>query len=229
MKRFVFALLAAIALALPARAQEQPLTARFAVRLLGVKVGEIAFNGALDARRYTASAQLRTTGLAGALKQVHFLLSASGLRDGPRFAPERYSEEMDTGRRQSQASLRFAGGVARVSGGAVPAAQHRGAVDPLTVLLLVLRDQPRDGLCQLRQRVFDGERLSELVLLERRAEGDDVVCEGRFRRLAGYSPEEMAERQQFPLRVTYAPEVGAMRAVRARVETIYGSVDLIRR
>lgn len=226
MKRFVFALLAAVTLALPARAQEQPLTARYAVRLLGVKVGEIAVNGALDARRYTASAQLRTTGLAGALKRVHFLLSASGSHDGRRLVPERYSEEMDTGRRQSQASLQFSDGVARASGGAMPEA---GAVDPLTVLLMVLRDQPRDGLCQLRQRVFDGARLSELVLMQRRAEGGSVVCEGRFRRLAGYSAEEMAERQQFPLRVTYAPEGGAMRAVRARVETIYGPVGLVRR
>lgn len=237
MKRFVFVLMAALALALPApvaQAQDQPLAARYAVRALGVKVGEIALSGALGPRRYTASAQLRTTGLAGVLRRVHFLLSVSGARQGEDFAPERYDEDMDTGRRQSQASLRFSGGVARVSGGgtggaAVPTAQHRGAVDPLTAIVMVLRDQPEDGLCQLRQRVYDGERLSEVVLLERRVEGEEIICEGVYRRLAGYAPEEMAERRQFGLRVTYAPAGGQMRAIRARAQTIYGAADLVRR
>lgn len=239
MKRYLFALLAVTALALPARVvqaqdqvQDQSLAARYAVRALGVKVGEIALSGSLGPRRYTASAQLRTTGLAGVVRRVHFLLSASGARQGARFAPERYDEDMDTGRRQSQASLRFAGGVARVSGagtGAVPPAQHRGAVDPLTALVMVLRDQPAEGLCRVRQRVYDGERLSEVVLQERQARNGQVVCSGRFRRLAGYTPEEMAERRQFDLRLTYVPAGGAMRAVRARVQTIYGPADLVRR
>ena len=237
MKQLMFVLLAGFALALPApvaATEEQSLAARYAVRALGVKVGEIALSGSLGPRRYTASAQLRSTGLVAAVKRVHFLLSASGRRQGGRFEPDRYDEDMDTGRRQSRARLQFAGGVARVAGaslggGAVPEAEHRGAVDPLTAMVMVLRDQPADALCRLRQRVYDGARLSELVLMERRTEGEKIICEGVYRRLAGYAPEEMAERRQFGLRVTYAPEGGRMRAIRARAQTIYGAADLRRR
>ena len=235
LKHVVFVMLALAALAVPAQAEEQ-MSGRYAVRALGLKVGELALAGSVSDRRYTVSAQFVTTGLVGAVKGVRFLLSASGRRRGARFRPERYAEDMDTGRRESRVSLRYSGGVARASGSevgdrgpfAVTPAQQRGAVDPLTGMFMVLRDQPANALCRVRQKVFDGERLTEIVLTERRAEGDRITCTGVFRRVAGYSPEDL-EKGRFGLQVTYEPAGDLMRAVKMRADTVYGPADLVRR
>lgn len=217
----------------------------FAVRALGVKVGDFSLTGSVSAGKYTASAQFVTTGLIGAVASVHFLLSATGTRSGSRFAPQHYAEQMDTGERRSRARLTYSGGVARSTGAqtgdrstgaqtgggphAVSDAQQQGAVDPLTAMFVVLRDQPREGLCRTRQTIFDGERLSRIVLTTRSEAGGEVTCTGLFRRLAGFAPDVMRKHRQFALRVTYAPAGSVMRAMRMRAETIYGPATLVRR
>lgn len=217
---------------MPQAAGAGEITGRYAVHALGLKVGELVLSGTLEARRYTASSQFRTTGLAGAVARVRFVLRASGQRQGAHFLPESYQEDMNTGRRESQARLSYAEGIARTSlsgQSEIDEEARRGAVDPMTAMLMLLRDRQSDGLCDLRQRIFDGTRLSELRLTARRQSGDAVICSGSYRRLAGYSAEELQRRHEFPLQVHYLPEAGAMRAQRIRVETIYGPALLLRR
>ena len=57
---------------------------RFALRALGVKVGELVLVSDLSASRYAVEGQLSTTGLAGAIKRVRFVLEAQGRRKGAR-------------------------------------------------------------------------------------------------------------------------------------------------
>jgi hypothetical protein len=214
----------------PLCTRAEPLDARFAVQAFGVKVGELVLTGAIEARRYTAASQFRTTGLAGAVARVRFILQAGGNRNGARFRPTLYREEMNTGRRESQVDLRFDGvAPAALSGGTVGGDDLRGAVDPLTAILMVLRDRDDRPLCALRQRVFDGERLAELHLFTEDVEADEVICIGTYRRLAGYPEAELRQRREFPLRIHYRAMDGRMRATRIRVETIYGPAVLLRR
>ena len=68
-----------------------------------------------------------------------------------------------------------------------------------------------------------------VTLTSRSDKGGKVVCSGRYRRIAGYSPETLRERSQFPLTVTYEPAGELMRATRVQAETIYGKAKLQRR
>ncbi|MEM9551595.1 MAG: DUF3108 domain-containing protein [Pseudomonadota bacterium] len=228
------AILTALA-ACPATAQDSQ--GRYSVRALGVKVGEFAISGRVTERRYAVRSTFTTTDLAGAVAGVKFLLSAEGDRQGAAFRPARYDEEMDTGERDSRARLRYSGGVARASGSqirdrgeyAVTDAQQRGAVDPLTAMFMVLRDQERERLCQLRQRIYDGERLTEITLSPGPANAEQVTCQGIFRRIAGYAPEDLNRKKDFGLTVVYVPAGDAMRAMRMTADTLYGPATMIRR
>lgn len=209
-----------------------PLAERFAVHALGFKVGELHLAGTLETRRYTVTSQFHTTGLAGALARVRFSMKAGGRRDGATFHPAFYVEDMDTGRRESRARLDFSGPLV-AAGVAAPIGPDalRDVVDPLTAILMVLRDHPSPPDCTLRQRVFDGERLTELQLTRRDTADDMLSCGGSFRRLAGYPARDMARWPEFPLRIDYTPDpaTGYHRATRIQVQTIYGPATLVRR
>lgn len=228
-------LCAAVLAAQPVQAEET--SARFSVRALGVKVGEFVMNGAVTQSRYTVASQFTTTGVIGSVSSVRFVLRATGRRSGADFRPQRYSEEMDTGQRQSRGELTYAGGVATASGTragdpgpyAVTRAQQRGAVDPLTGMFMVLRDQPRAGLCAVNQRLFDGERLTEIVMTGRSENGSEVTCTGVFRRLAGYAPDDLRRNSRFAVSVTYVPSGDLMQATRLQAQTVYGPATILRR
>ncbi|WP_170426635.1 DUF3108 domain-containing protein [Ruegeria arenilitoris] len=210
---------------------------RFALRALGVKVGEMALTSDLSTSGYAVRGRLSTTGLAGAIRRVSFVLEAQGRRDGNRFFPRLYVEDMDTGRRESRVRLEYKNGVARASGPkisdrgeyAVTDAQQRGAVDPLTGIFMVLRDQDAASLCMLRQKLFDGERLTEIALTRRIEENGQIRCLGAFTRLAGYPPGDLRTGSRFPVSVTYVPFGDVMRATRVEAQTIYGAAVVVRK
>ena len=215
----------------------QTTSGQFSVHALGVKVGDLAIAGSVGSEQYTISAQFVTSGLAAAVAGVRFVMKSSGTTDGTKFSPRAYSEDMDTGKRESRVALRWSSGVASASGSqvgdrgpyTVTRAQQRGAVDPLTAIYMVVRDQPTDAICNMRQRIYDGERLTEIVLTNRSERSGKILCSGVFRRVAGYSPEDLRERGQFGLKVTYEPAGDVVRATRVQADTIYGKARLQRR
>lgn len=210
---------------------------RFALRAFGVKVGEMTLGADLSKSRYAVSSRLATTGLVGAIRRVSFVVEAHGRRRGSRFLPTLYVEDMDTGQRESRVRLDYDGGIARASGPkigdrgdyAVTDAQQRGAVDPLTGIFMVLRDQSPDQMCRLRQKIFDGERLTEIALTRRSDRNGQVRCSGAFTRLAGYPPGDLRQGSRFPVTVTYAPHGNVMRAMRVEAQTIYGAAVVVRK
>ncbi|MEY8843194.1 DUF3108 domain-containing protein [Cribrihabitans sp. XS_ASV171] len=221
----------------PVALAAQDTVGSYAVRALGVTVGQLQVSGRVTESAFAVKAQFTTSGLVGAVKGIRFVMESHGARRGERFIPSRYSEDMDTGSRESRVQLVWKGGVARASGSevgdrgpyAVTDAQQRGAVDPLTAMFMVLRDQPRDGLCRMSQRIYDGERLTEIALTGRSEEGETVTCTGLYRRVAGYSPQKLAEKSRFPLTVTYAPAGDLMQMVSVRADTTYGPATIVRR
>ncbi len=238
MKRVTIAIGTAAALLLGAAASTaQETDGRYSVHALGVKVGDLALAGEVTERQYAVTSQFVTSGLVATVAGVRFVMQSSGARKGATFAPRSYSEDMDTGKRQSRVKLRWSGGVARASGSevgapgpyAVTPAQQRGAVDPLTAMFMVIRDQDPKDVCKMTQKIYDGERLTQITLTNRRTQGDKLICSGTFRRLAGYSPEDLSARGQFALTVTYETAGTLMRATRVQADTIYGKARIQRR
>lgn len=219
-------LAALLLLAAPARAGE----ARFAVRLLGLPVGQLSLAARTSPAAYAASARFRTTGAVGLLALIRFDLSAQGRLVAGLPRPALYSEAMNTGRRRSSTQLTATRGALRpASAGATHAADPPpGALDPMTALWTALRDQPAAALCALDAPVFDGTRQTHIRLTTRHVANGTVTCSGTFTRLKGYSPAELAERRRFPVSVTYAPQGPLWRARSAMAQTLHGKARLLR-
>ncbi len=80
-----------------------------------------------------------------------------------------------------------------------------GTVDPLTALYATLRDVDAGQECKIKLPMFDGRHSSQIVLGKPTVKGNADPCTGEYRRLAGFSDKEMAEKQRFAFTLTYAP------------------------
>lgn len=223
----------------PAMAEE--VAGRFDLSLKGLRAGQLAFAATLEAGAYTASGDLRTTGLAALFRKVHYKAEAQGAwKGGLAFQPKLYREDADTGKRQSQAEMAYRAGVPQVKSYNPPRAPRPydvepgamgGTLDPLTALIAVMAPVEREGLCGLKLKLFDGRRASQVVLAPVKAPSDGAVeCAGEYRRLGGFSPEDMAEKTRFPFRLTYrARDDGRWEVEEVAMETLFGPARLTRR
>lgn len=224
--------------ALPQAAAAEP--AVFDVTLKGLRAATLRLDGTEGDGRYAVTGRLESRGLAAMVRKVRFDAQVQGTvaADG-RLRPASYAEQTDTGKRQSQAVIDYARGVPQVKV-ALPERKPRdwdvapatqgGTVDPLTALYAVLRDVDAGQECNLGLRMFDGRRSSALTLAAPERDGDRVTCAGEYRRVAGFSPDDMAEKTRFPFRLTYAPGPdGRMRVVEVAMDTLYGSARMERR
>ena len=230
------AVLAAVLTASPSRA-EDPVVFDLSIR--GIRAGTLSFSGEAAAGRYAVSGWLESTGLVGLVRQVRYDGQAEGsLRQG-RFTPARYREQADTGKRQSESVMEYRRGVPQVkvynpprdlgSDGVDPATQG-GTVDPLTALFATLRDVPPGEECNQTLTLFDGKRRSQIVLDAPDAVEGGLACPGEYRRLAGFSADDMAEKTRFPFTVRLVPGAsGLMQVDEVTMESIYGNARLKRR
>ncbi|WP_164658209.1 DUF3108 domain-containing protein [Tropicibacter sp. Alg240-R139] len=211
--------------------------AHFDVRAWGVKVGEFHVSGRDSQRTYDVKGGFETTGLVKQLGRIWFTMSVSGYKSGDIFAPSRYTEQVQTGRRRSSAQIDYASGIPVLTGGklgteeaeALDAAKQSDTVDPLTAMFIALRDQPRAGLCQLNQPIFDGARRTIAFFSGRRDDGSHVICTGQFRRLGGYSPKQLQQGRESNYELVYVPVGSLMRVHEVRVTSSRGTAILTRR
>lgn len=226
-----------LALALPgvARADE----AVFDLSIRGIRAGTLTFDGQVGDGRYAVTGRLESAGLVGLVRAVRYDGQAQGAHKAGRYTPARYVERADTGRRQSEAVMDYKRGVPQVKvynppraagdGGLDPAKQG-GTVDPLTAMFATLRDVPQGQECNLSLKLFDGKRRSQVTLGAPTAAEGGVACPGEYRRVAGFSEEDMAEKSRFPFTVYLEPAAGGTMRVREVVmESLYGNARLKRR
>ncbi len=218
----------------PAMAEQ----AQFSLVLKGFTAGTLTFNGKVEGNSYAVSGLLKTAGLAAILKKVRYEASAAGRVSGEKFSPLTYSEHADTGKRVSDSVLSYKAGVPSLKSSKtarkpeawdISPTTQKGTVDPLTALFATLRDVDAGQECKVGLRMFDGRRASQIATSTPQKSGDTVVCAGEYRRLAGYSPEDMAEKTRFPFTLTYAPiEGGKMRVTEVSMDSLYGKARLVR-
>ncbi len=211
----------------------------FDVTLKGIRAGLLSISGAIEGGSYAASGTLKTTGIVGAIRKIRYDASSGGRVKGGNFTPARYSEKANTGKRQSESVMDYKRGVPQVkvynpprapAAGDVDPASMGGTVDPLTALYAALRDVPQDQACKLKVAMFDGKRSSQVALSKPQTKDGVVTCAGEYRRLKGFSAEDMAEKQRFAFRLTYAPaENGMLRVTEVSMDTLYGKGSLTRR
>jgi hypothetical protein len=247
MGRFPTGLAAAVLLVLaapattPAQAQTAKVkdAAEFSVVVKGITAGTLSYSGVQDGAGYAVQGRLSTSGLAAFLRQFRYDAKARGSLSQGRYIPSSYTENADTGQRQSEATMGYAGGVPQVkvykparkprSYDLDPASQG-GTVDPLTAMYATLRDVDAGQECKVSLKMFDGRRASRLTLGKPRAEGEQVICTGEYRRIGGFPPEDMAEKTSFAFTLTYAPAPveGRMQVVEVAMDTLFGRARMVR-
>lgn len=212
----------------------------FDVVLRGIPAGRLTINGKITGATYGANGVMETTGLAGAIKKIRYEATVSGGFAAGSFTPTRFDETAQRGDDFSKNMIVYKGG-APVSVSHEPPRAPRptdvdptkqaGTIDPLTALYAVLRDVDRDEACKLSVTMFDGTKRSQVALSAPQASGDGVTCAGEYRRLAGFSEKEMAEKSRFPFTLTYAPTPDGQRlqVVEISTDTILGKGRLKRR
>jgi hypothetical protein len=207
------------------------------IQLLGISLGQLYLAGEEARGSYAVEARFRSSGLMAAVSGFSAAMSVEGRVQGNAFAPLAYREDVETAQRRTWAELRYAGGVPRLTGEKqgtetappVDPATQAGTLDPLTPTWIVMRDQPRDGLCRMDEVLFDGARRTRITLKPVGQEGDRVRCSGRFERLAGYAPEDLAQQSTVPMVLIYEPWGEMMRLQSLRFGTPLGQVQVTRR
>jgi hypothetical protein len=196
-------------------AAAESLNSTFAVRLYGAPVGRMVIAANVDGSTYAATGEFRTTGLIGLLARVRFTMHARGVGALPDLSTRSYSEDLDTGYRQSAISFSFAASDPRV--------------DPLTALIATIADRPISIGCAYDGRTFDGERSMRISIRKASDEADRTVCAGQLTRLQGYTDAELAEARGFAFSVEFRHADDLLVVEQAAVRTIHGHVSLVRR
>lgn len=200
-------------LAAPAGAQESHLA--FDMSIIGIPLGEVTMQRQVADGAYEAEAHFATTGAVGVLARLFFDISASGALDGARPQAAFYSENMDTGRRRTNAEVAFAPDDPRL--------------DPMSALYAGLGDRPREQGCAFDREVFDGERTHRLVIAPQEVSGDTLVCTGTYTRVAGYSARQIRWHRGYDFTVTYRVTGTLLVAQSAQTSSYLGRIRLDRR
>lgn len=236
--RRVIPMLAALVLAAaPAMAQQS--SAVFDLSLRGIRAATLSVSGNETPTGYAVSGRLESAGIVGLFRTMRYDAQVQGTRSGGRFAPARYTEDADTGKRKSRAVLRYRNGVPEIVEFSPPhdprdkpvdPAAQRGTIDPLTAIWIGLRPTPTAEVCNYDSYMFDGKRRSRVGLSNPRKQGDTILCTGRYERIEGFSDREMAEKRVFNFTMTYVPGgEGKMQVKEMSMDTLYGAAVLRRR
>ena len=213
-------------------------TGTFDLRLSGVRAGVVSFSAVEDGRQYSAAVRAQSSGLVSLVRNLAYDARATGRITPHGFVPTRYQESADTGERVSRAVMEYVSGVPQVKAYDPPQerrardvdpATQGGTLDPMTAIFALLRDVPRAEVCTLDVPVFDGRRASRVSTRGPKQDGDRIVCEGEYRRVAGFSGRQMREKTRFPFSITYAPAGDRYRVERIAIDTLYGRATLDRR
>lgn len=212
----------------------------FDMLLFGVRAATLSYAGKIERGQYAASGALRTTGLLSLVTDVGYTAQVQGRYRDNRFEPRLYRETARDDDGSYSAEMRYRAGVPQPKGyspnsatpqsGLNPAGQA-GTVDIMTVIFAVLRDQTRDAVCDVSVQMFDGVRRGQITLTQPIVKSNGQIdCSGEYRRLEGFSAQQMAERQRFPFTLTYTPQdADQFRVTRVITETTFGRVTIRRR
>jgi hypothetical protein len=222
-----------------ASAQERRDDAVYDFYVKGFRVGLLVFAGVQAGDYYAVNGRFQTAGLAALVRNIRYDATVRGRIRNGRFHPRRYVLTTDPGKGQRVQTITFSHGVpgrpsrvpprhARNPLAVKPAAQA-GAVDALTAIYATLRQMPVAAACRGSIIIYDGVRRARLTLWPADGAKGTLACGGEYRRVAGYSAEDM-KRPSFPFRMTYDQIGGGQVEVKEiDMESIYGRASLKRR
>ena len=205
----------------------------------GVRIGLMAFSGVESGSSYSVAAELRSAGLFNWFSDLRIDANTRGSRNLTGYAPRRMEVDARDGDESYRMIIDYRGGVPQqpvVTPPRTPRptdvdpATQGGTIDILTAIYATLRDTPENRTCRLNEVFFDGRRSGRIRLGSPRRDGEAILCEGAFTRLAGFTRRQMAEQSEFPFTLTYRPDGnGGFRVDRVVVPVSAGRAVMVRR
>ena len=232
-RAFLICAFCAAVVAAPVRAQN----ADFTVTVSGLKAGTFSIAAKTNGKTYAVTSQAASAGLAGLFRSFSYTSKVSGTVSEGRLRPKTYSARSDGSRAGRSAELAFRNGVPQVISVAsepdpdtpkVDPSSLNGVVDPLTGLYSVLRDTTPTAACQIDLTMFDGHRVSRVTVSGARQTDAGVLCDGVYRRVAGYPAKDLAERSSFPFTVLYTPRDKVLQAQELTMNSLFGPARMTR-
>ncbi|WP_374306241.1 DUF3108 domain-containing protein [Methylocella sp.] len=224
------------------RAAADVVRARYAVSLVGIRIGDAAAVGALGPDKYRIDFTARLTGVAAMVADVKMALSSTGTMQPGVVSPATYATTSANAQETRTVRMAMQGGVVRavsivppwtdLEGRApVTEAHKRGVLDPTSAFIMpVPPGQPLVGpaACNRRIPVFDGFVRFDLTLSyagTREAalpgySGPVSVCAVRYAPIAGHKLQSRSARfmaQNRDIEVWLAPVERAHVVVPVRV------------
>lgn len=220
-------------------AQAQADNGEYKLYIGGIPAGQLTFSAQNNGKAYKVAGYVRSTGLIGSLVKVSYKAQVSGTVQNGKLNPQAYAEQADTGRRKQSSQLNYKSGVPQVLKLDPPRSKRdydvdpsgqKGTLDPLSMIYTLLRDVDESAACTLNQKMFDGRRLSEIVLNTPTQKDETITCSGVYRRLGGFSAKDMQERTDFRFTLSYeAAGDGRYRVERISSESLFGKVVIKRK
>jgi hypothetical protein len=209
---------AVLALAFPSAALAEG--AIFDVYYKGLKAAEMSFDLSSTGQAYDASGRVTDAGVLGYLVTFKYSGAVKGSLSGDRFQPTAYAALNITRKNQRHVTMSFSGG-RPVKVVTEPERNRRdydvdpttqdGVLDPLTAAVALLSERPVSDGCAASLDIFDGFKRSQIVVSDGPAsKGGGLTCKGVYRRIAGFPPDEMADRSDFPFTLELRPNAGGM-------------------
>lgn len=205
----------------------------------GFRVGLLVFAGVQAGDYYAVNGRFSTAGLAALVKKTRYDATVHGTVNGGGYHPDEYVLTTNPGPKQKVQTIDFQGGApkapvqvpARAAPDplAVDPAAQAGAIDTLTAIYATLRAMPEAEACKGSLILYDGVRRAKLTLWLSDGGADALTCGGEYRRIAGYSADDMAH-PAFPFKMIYSKTaVGEVQVNEIDMESIYGPASLKRR
>ena len=208
----------------------------FDVYILGLKLGRLNYAVEYKNNSYSAAGNLRSTGVFSAIAKYSFEASSQGKIERGVFKPTYYSERSDTGRRKEQKILRYFdhGIELETKKTAKPywqdPNQQMDALDPMSAIIFILRDQTEANVCKQNFAMFDGIRRVGIKFVEGEETTEGYLrCKGIYTRVGGYSAKELKDGTDFPFYVSYQIKSDDYRVISFQMTTTRGRAKFVRR
>ena len=208
----------------------------FDVYILGLKLGRLNYAVEYKNNSYSAAGNLRSTGVFSAIAKYSFEASSQGKIERGVFKPTFYSERSDTGRRKEQKILRYFdhGIELETKKTAKPywqdPNQQMDALDPMSAIIFILRDQTEANVCKQNFAMFDGIGRVGIKFVEGEETTEGYLrCKGIYTRVGGYSAKELKDGTNFPFYVSYQIKSDDYRVISFQMTTTRGRAKFVRR
>ena len=237
--------LAAALVCFPVSAIAETLGAQFNVTISGFPVGRVSYEGTVEGNEYKVQGFMGSTGFFGLFIGTRYSGAAIGDLRGDTPSPEVFRGRFEQRRQFAQVDIRYNDGLP-ISVERTPAREAqsydaspsdaRNHMDPISALYFLLRDRSDNELCTQDFGVFEGSRTARVKLSRATVDSsgnplvDRVICNGMYKRVAGFRDEELAARREFPFTITYLPTAdGRHSASEFLAVTEFGLAKAVRR